>query len=409
MSRRRDDDIDWVEQARRQIDDLEVGRSGRRPGAATNRQDPQTNKWNSYSYRRKVAEESRGNLKEGTGRRRDSAQKARTNLDGETTRHRYRDITESALVAKQENPQEERADSRACNDQAREKRPVLQMPFKVTRAVPEKSSDLEGVYRSKLEMDPSMNASVTTRSVTEHGIRDGPEYEGLNMNFSNQTLGGTVFKQKEREKKEFRPRKDFYMSKLEIEPGMDFKVAKSSADIQVKEDPDDLETLGEEKGHSYDNIIKINSENKSQVIFSERIPTQMHCGQDLCALLNNNKKRGVLVVGVSDGGIVRGVMMDRKDKDLFRQSLDTTLSRMEPINPLDDNLVLSPVFKPVKNHPSRLRDVMYPGTRYWETGDKTPMTVEVEVKSPPEGRPSIQFKYDGHVYKRTEKGTTVMG
>ena len=113
------------------------------------------------------------------------------------------------------------------------------------------------------------------------------------------------------------------------------------------------------------------------------------------------------MIGVSPGGVVRGNMMDRKDKDLFRQGLDNTLRRMGPVNPADENLVFPPVFRTVSNHPSVLRAERFPGEN-WEMAGKTPMVVEVEVKSPPEGRTPVRFKYDGFVYKRTNNGDTVL-
>lgn len=112
---------------------------------------------------------------------------------------------------------------------------------------------------------------------------------------------------------------------------------------------------------------------------------------------------GVLVLGVTSAGIVRGVLMDRKDKDLFRQGVDNTLRRMDPANPLDEDLILPPVFRPVANHPSALRADLYPR---WDapSADKTPMVIQVEVRPPSGGR---QFTYDGEAFARTQAGDSV--
>ena len=113
----------------------------------------------------------------------------------------------------------------------------------------------------------------------------------------------------------------------------------------------------------------------------------------------------MLVVGVTPVGIVRGVMMDRKDKDLFRQSLDNTLRRMDPVNPMDEDLILAPVFKPVLNHPSTLRqETLRP---LWDRPDpdKIAMVIQVEVRQA--GDAARQFTYDGEAFDRSPNGHSV--
>ena len=110
------------------------------------------------------------------------------------------------------------------------------------------------------------------------------------------------------------------------------------------------------------------------------------------------------MVGVTPVGIVRGVMMDRKDKDLFRQSLDNTLRRMDPVNPMDEDLILAPVFKPVLNHPSTLR--LQTALPLWDRPDpdKTAMVIQVEVRQAGNNR---QFTYDGEAFDRSPSGHSI--
>lgn len=194
-----------------------------------------------------------------------------------------------------------------------------------------------------------------------------------------------------------------HMSKLEIDPGMDYCFSKRSPDIVIKEDPDDMDTLGQENGSLTFNSEE-SYEESSEVIFLRYAPSQQEFGQHVCALLNNHGKRGVLVIGIENCeikkmvGRVKGIYMDRGDRDRFQQAFDHVLRRFKPRNPLDDGLVEPPVFKPVTNIPADLRQAED------ETGNKVPMTITVAVRSPPP--PAVNFIYDGHVYKRGERGET---
>ena len=108
-----------------------------------------------------------------------------------------------------------------------------------------------------------------------------------------------------------------------------------SPEVRIKEEVGTGEKGGGGGGrtYNYDTIITIPKELQHQFVFFEKAPPQMDFGRHLCALLNNQGKRGSLVVGVTPTGLVRGILMDRKDKDIFRQNIDSALRRFDPVNP----------------------------------------------------------------------------
>ena len=153
-----------------------------------------------------------------------------------------------------------------------------------------------------MDIDPRIQVRVTTRSVDAVAIKES--CNGVEPPTADEKVGkldgplisaaGTrkgEIGTKQNEKKDGK-KKSFYMSKLEMGPGIHYQVARRTMDIQVKEDADEDANPGGGNGSClpYDKIIKIDRENKSQVVFCQAVPSQMECGQQLCALLNNRKR-----------------------------------------------------------------------------------------------------------------------
>jgi len=194
-------------------------------------------------------------------------------------------------------------------------------------------------------------------------------------------------------------RKGFYLSKTDLNPTIDFKITTRSPEVRIKDEMGAGEKGGCDRTYNYETIITIQKELQPQFVFFEKAPPQMDFGRHLCALLNNQGKRGSMVVGVTPTGLVRGILMDRKDKDIFRQNIDSALRRFDPVNPSDNGLVLPPTFKAVCNHPSELR----PAHHDWDTKDKNPVIIEIEVVELP--RKAV-FSYAGETFVRTKSGQT---
>ena len=106
-----------------------------------------------------------------------------------------------------------------------------------------------------------------------------------------------------------------------------------SPEVRIKDEMGAGEKGGCDRTYNYETIITIQKELQPQFVFFEKAPPQMDFGRHLCALLNNQGKRGSMVVGVTPTGLVRGILMDRKDKDIFRQNIDSALRRFDPVNP----------------------------------------------------------------------------
>ena len=85
-------------------------------------------------------------------------------------------------------------------------------------------------------------------------------------------------------------------------------------------------------------------------------------------------------------GFVSGVLLNKKERDLFRQELDDIFKLIEPRDPMLLNLIIQPIFYPVVRHPKVDKEV----------NDRDASIIEVGVN--PNNQSGLTFGIKGIAY-----------
>ena len=136
-----------------------------------------------------------------------------------------------------------------------------------------------------------------------------------------------------------------YMSKLDIDRDIDYSVGilDSRFATQKRNSLDSKATL------SFGTLIPKSNESH-EYIFVEGFENRAVVQRDIVALLNADIKSGLVLLGITPEGLVKGQRLTRKGKDLFNQSWDDLLGGLVP----DGNhtrRIKSPEFIKVLDHP----------------------------------------------------------
>ena len=117
------------------------------------------------------------------------------------------------------------------------------------------------------------------------------------------------------------------MSKADLNPDIDVKI--SGTDLQSnRTDSSPGQDDGSMKPFEYGTILN-GKDFPWDIVFMEGREDLQDVQKEVIALLNSNQP-GLLLLGINEGGMVKGISMTRKGRDIFRQAWDDTLSGLIP-------------------------------------------------------------------------------